>query len=144
MLRIASVGVSTLIVLAPILEDAAAPEMAIAAARSRFVSCSSTLKLSTYPVARLPTYLGVNAKKSASRPRWLAYFDPRMFNAALMIGYGTCLQSILLSLISSRGKAPGQELASALVSLLRHHDTQLSFCRNRCSRPSAFFGGYPT
>src|SRR5712691_3802150 len=88
MLRIASVGVSALMVFAPMFADAAAPEIAMAAARSRSLTRSSTDLVEMYPVPRLPVYLAVNTKKSASRPRWFAYFDPRMLSAALMIWYG--------------------------------------------------------
>src|SRR5919106_4997010 len=75
-LRIASVGASALMLLAPMLDDAAAPEMAIAVAKSSSLTASSNSSVLTYWVALLPINLGLKRKKSAFRPRRLAYFDP--------------------------------------------------------------------
>ena len=47
-LRIASVGVSGLMLLAPILDDAAAPETAIAVAKSSSLTASSSSSVLTY------------------------------------------------------------------------------------------------
>src|SRR5262249_1044690 len=74
--RIASVGVSGLMLWAPMLADAAAPETAMAVAKSSSLTASSNSSVFTYCVARLPINLGLKTKKSAFRPRRLAYFDP--------------------------------------------------------------------
>src|SRR5262245_16175596 len=83
-LRIASVGVSALMLLAPMFDDAAAPETAMAVARSSSLRAASHSLVRTYRVALLPTNFGLKMKKSAFRPRRLAYFEPWIFKAALM------------------------------------------------------------
>src|SRR4029079_6602479 len=83
-LRIARVGVNALMLLAPMFDDAADPEPALAVARSRSWDGSSNSLVRTYLVAPLPINRGLKMKKSAFRPRRLAYFDPCMFKAVLM------------------------------------------------------------
>src|SRR4051794_7988584 len=82
--RIAKVGVNALMLLAPMFDDAAAPETAMAVARSSSWTSSSNSVVRTYLVAPLPINRGLKMKKSAFRPRRLAYFDPWMFKAVLM------------------------------------------------------------
>src|SRR5262249_32091684 len=84
MLRIASVGVSALMLLAPMFADAAAPETAMAVAKSSSLTSSSNSSVFTYWVALLPMNLGLKTKKSAFRPRRLAYFVPLNFKGPLM------------------------------------------------------------
>jgi hypothetical protein len=97
--------VSDLTVSAPILEETAAPEIAIAVPRSRAISFfifSFSLRFVRVPrakaaaasflircvptVAPLPMYSGVKMKKSALRPRLFAYWDASIFRAALTSG----------------------------------------------------------
>ena len=80
----ASVAVSGLMLCAPMFEDTAAPEAAIAVARSKPMATCSTSAVLAYSVDLLPTNSGLNTKKSALRPRRFAVFESFTLSAALI------------------------------------------------------------
>src|SRR5215467_12644688 len=103
MFSIASVGVSGLTLLEPMLDDAAAPDIAMAVAKSSSSTSRSNSSVRAYFVAWLPMNFGLKMKNSAFRPRRFAYFEPWMFKAVLMRWYGVWAHEILLNLKRSMG-----------------------------------------
>src|SRR5262245_10011511 len=81
--RAAKLKVRGLIVLAPILAEAAAPEAAIAVPRLMLPSTFSRISVSTNPVASLPINRGLKINESALRPRRFRYLDASRLTAVL-------------------------------------------------------------